>query len=203
MLENHQRLELYRIFARLLSYPDPSLLADINQEMTTLQRLLQADEDLLPAGIHQHELEVAYTRLFISHLGGIAAPPYGSVYLEESQQLMGQTSLCALRAYEGEGLNHTQSVEPPDFIATELEFLYYLISREMEATEQQNFALSQAFRQKQIDFYLSLLQPWIGKFCQRILNIADGHPLYRWSASMLLRFCQYEEAFHGVTPELL
>lgn len=203
MLENHQRLELYRIFARLFSYPEPLLLNDLNHEVATLQQLLQDEEYLLPADISLHELEVAYTRLFISHFGGVPAPPYGSVYLEESRQLMGQTSLCALRAYEDEGLNHTQSIEPPDFIATELEFLYYLISRETEASAQQNQTLSQAFRQKQIDFCHTLLQPWIGKFCQRILDVADGHPLYRWSATMLLSFCRHEETFYGVPPEPL
>lgn len=203
MLDEFQRCELYRIFVRIFSYPDAALSNDLSRELASLQKLMEGDTACPPAHVSLHELEVAYTRLFISHFGGVPAPPYGSVYLEESRQLMGQTSLYALRAYEGEGLNHTQSIEPPDFIATELEFLYFLITSEMEATTQKDPGLAQSFRQKQIDFCHTLVQPWIGKFCQRILEVEDAHPLYRWSATMLLDFCRHEEAFYGVPPEPL
>jgi len=201
MLENHHRLELYRIFARLFTYPDHSLLEDLPNEATAVAKLLGSEHLHLAQAPSLHELQTAYTRLFISHLGGVPAPPYGSIYLEDNQQLMGQTSLCALRAYEDEGLSYEQGTEPPDFIATELEFLYYLTREEIAALKRQELELAHSLRQKQGDFCHILLQPWIKIFCRRILEVEDCHPVYRWSANALLDFCGEEETFQGVSAQ--
>ncbi len=199
MLENHQRQDLYRFFARIFSYPDPSLIEDFRSEVDSARVLLQVNlrkPDVVPT---LDELQVSYTELFISRLGGVPAPPYGSVYLEKEGQLMGQTTLCVLRAYEGEGLSHEEGGEPADFITTEMEFLYFLVGQEIKALAAADQEAARLARQKQIDFCHTLLQPWIKQFCQRILETEDAHYLYRWSADMLLGFCQHEEELYGVS----
>lgn len=199
MLENNQRQDMYRFFARIFSYPDSSLIEDLSVEVAaTAERLSEVAPQLHPLP-KLTELEVGYTGLFISRHGGVPAPPYGSVYLEEASQLMGQTTLCVLQAYEGEGLNHEEEGEPPDFIATEMEFLYYLIGKEMDALSHDDPEAAHDFRQKQIDFCHTLLQPWIKQFCQRVLETDDAISLYRWSAEMLMVFCRHEEELYGVS----
>jgi TorA maturation chaperone TorD len=199
MLENHQRQDLYRIFAKIFSYPDPSLIEDLGAEVATLVGLLSVDPPAFGTSPLLSDLQVGYTELFISKHGGVPAPPYGSVYLEEAGQLMGQTTLCVLQAYEGEGLSHEEGGEPPDLISTELEFLYYLVGKEMAALSEDDLSTAHTYRQKQIDFCHTLLQPWVKQFCQRVLQVEDAVPLYRWSAEMLLTFCRHEEELYGVS----
>ncbi len=199
MLENHQRQDLYRFFARIFSYPDQSLIEDLTEEVATAVGLLSFEPPAAALAPQLSDLQVGYTALFISKHGGVPAPPYGSVYLEEVGQLMGQTSLCVLQAYEGEGLIHEEGGEPPDLISTELEFLYYLVGKEMAALSDDDLETGHAYRQKQIDFCHTLLQPWVKQFCQRILQVEDANPLYQWSAEMLLAFCLQEEELYGVS----
>ena len=198
MLENHQRQDLYRHFARIFSYPDHALIEDLSDELETVANLLSVESPELSPLPDLTELQVGYTELFISRLGGVPAPPYGSVYLEKEGQLMGQTTLCVLRAYEGEGLNHEVGGEPADFIATEMEFLYFLVGQEIESLSRDGLEAAHAARQKQIDFCHTLLQPWIKQFCQRVLQTENASELYRWSAEMLLEFCRHEEELYGV-----
>ena len=198
MLENHQRQNLYRFFARIFSYPDADLSADLEEELATAAGSLGVPIPALILPLALEEIETGYTDLFISRYGGVPAPPYGSVYLEEDAQLMGQTTLYALRAYEGEGLKHEDGGEPPDFIATEMEFLYFLVGREMEALAREEIEEAHQLRQKQVDFCHTLLQPWIKQFSQRILQTPDAHPLYRGCAELLMDFCRHEEELYGV-----
>ncbi len=199
MLENHQRQDLYRFFARIFSYPDHSLIEDLDAEVATALGLLSAAPLAFALSPPLNDLQVGYTELFISKHGGVPAPPYGSVYLEEAGQLMGQTTLCVLQAYEGEGLSHEEGGEPPDLISTELEFLYYLVGQEITALSEDDLVTAHTYRQKQIDFCHTLLQPWVKQFCQRVLQVDDADPLYRWSAEMLLAFCLQEEELYGVS----
>lgn len=198
MLENYQRQDLYRFFARIFSYPDQALMEDLSAEMSSAAAILSATPPDLSPEQNLTALQVGYTELFISRFGGVPAPPYGSVYLEEQGQLMGQTTLCVLRAYEGEGLNLEEGGEPPDFIATEMEFLYFLIGQEMAALSRDDLEAAQSARQKQIDFCHTLLQPWVKQFCGRIEQTEAANPIFRWAAAMLLAFCRHEEELFGV-----
>ena len=198
MLENHQRQELYRFFAKIFTYPDADLLESLDDELNAAAAILGLELPERRAGQALEDLSIAYTELFISRFGGVPAPPYGSVYLEEDRQLMGQTTQYVLQAYEGEGLSHAQGGEPPDFIATEMEFLYFLVGQEIAAEDAGERETALAARQKQIDFCHTLLQPWVRLFSQRLLEVEDAEPLYRWAGRGLLAFCRHEEELYGV-----
>ncbi len=196
MFDNHQRQKLYHFFFRVFSYPDRDLPDFLGAEIPVVEELLSAEKS--PPLPPLEALEVGYTALFVNRHGGVPAPPYGSVYLEDDGQLMGQTSLCALRAYEGEGLDHDNGGEPPDFMATELEFLYYLTSQKIDALSCGNSELAQSYHQRQADFFHTLLQPWLPLFCQRIQQAEGAEPFYCWSADMLRLFGAGEEALFGI-----
>ncbi|HET97915.1 MAG TPA: molecular chaperone TorD, partial [Desulfurivibrio alkaliphilus] len=70
------------------------------------------------------ELRDDYTRLFLGP-GPLVAVPYGSFYLDGGRT-MGPTTLEAQQHYRAVGLKPGGKFkQPPDFIATELEFMFF------------------------------------------------------------------------------
>ncbi len=159
-LNSTERKTCYQILAALFNYPERGLLDCLELHLKQLSTLLDLP---LPAELRQPaeltELEVAYTGLFINCLGGVPVPPYGSVYLEAEAQLMGASSLRVAESYRHEGLNMEASDEPADFLATELEFLYYLINEQETAEQAGDGAAVCNWKQKQANFCRELLHP--------------------------------------------
>lgn len=70
-----------------------------------------------------------YTRLFLGPFV-IHAKPYGSVYLEADNVIMGDSTMAVLERYGEGGFKLSDTFrEVPDHIAVELEFLYLLHTR--------------------------------------------------------------------------
>jgi TorA maturation chaperone TorD len=195
MLHVVDRKDLYAMFCTLFSYPDRELAEQLTagRLLDPAQRLPGAPappqfggEPLLEA------LQVSFTGLFVNRLGGVPAPPYGSVYLGKEQQLHGPSTRAVAAAYQGEGLAIEQSCEPPDYLATELEFLYYLVGKEEEGLQRRELAAARSAVAKQHRFFEGFFGPWVEDFCRRIEATAQVHPLYRWAAAALARFCAAE-----------
>lgn len=190
-----ERKTCYQILAALFSYPEQTLLDSLPAFLDQLSSLLEVS---IPAELNQPvdltDLEVAYTGLFINRLGGAPAPPYGSIYLENTAQLMGASCLRVAESYRNEGLNLDGSAEPADFLPTELEFLYYLVAEQQVAIEADDGSVSD-WPQKQANFSAELLHPWLAVFCQRIFEADGGHPLYSWAAEALKTFAAQEQSF--------
>lgn len=194
MLHVSERKKLYAFLARLFSYPDRELAVALqSDEAAEMARLLPEVPAPPVPGSSTVELEVAYTDLFINRLGGTPAPPYGSVYLERDERLMGQTTLHVAEAYRSEGLSLEGSGEPPDFLPTELEFLYYLVEQEEQALSRRDLAAARTAVEHQASFCCTLFHPWVHLFCRRIEQEAGSHPLYRWGAQLLDGFCLQEQ----------
>jgi TorA maturation chaperone TorD len=193
MLHVSERKQLYAFLAALFSYPDQDLAAVLEKgEGVKMARLL-AGVPLPPASEQPLvELETAYTDLFINRLGGAPAPPYGSVYLERDRRLMGQSTLQVAEAYRSVGLALEGCGEPPDFLPTELEFLYFLVEQEEQALGRRNLAEARAAVARQASFCRDLLHPWVPVFCERIQADGKATALYLWGAELLRRFCQEE-----------
>lgn len=192
MLHVSERKRLYSFIARLFSYPDAELLAALQDDDAALAARVLGEPPPDSGKVTVRDLEVAYTDLFINRLGGAPAPPYGSVYLEEGGQLMGQTSLHAGEAYRAEGLSLGGSGEPPDFLSTELEFLYYLVTKEEDALGRKDIAAAREALRRQADFCRALLHPWIPLFCRKLAEDEEGHPFYLWGGRLLEEFCRLE-----------
>jgi TorA maturation chaperone TorD len=194
MLHVSERKKLYAFLTRIFSYPDRELTASLQQgEAAEVGRLLPAAPVAPAIDTSTVELEVAYTDLFINRLGGAPAPPYGSVYLERDERLMGQTTLHVAEDYRSEGLSLEGSGEPPDFLPTELEFLYYLVEQEEQALSRRDLAAARTAVERQASFCRTLLHPWMPSFCDRIEADGQTPPLYRWAAGLLREFCRREQ----------
>jgi TorA maturation chaperone TorD len=193
MLHVNERKRFYAFLSSLFSYPDEELVSALDQgDGIRLSGLLPGCPEPPQGNALPEELQVAFTELFINRLGGAPAPPYGSVYIEAEERLMGTSTLSVAEAYRGEGLAVDASPEPPDYLATELEFLYYLVEMEEKALQQGEVEAARKAARKQGDFCRALLHPWVPEFCRRIKQDQGGHPLYRWGAGLLERFCEVE-----------
>jgi TorA maturation chaperone TorD len=185
MLTLTERKDLCSLLVQLFSYPDAELSKRLKEPATASLAARLAIPPLSGAEfLDWTTLEPAYTSLFINRLGGVPAPPYGSVYLDDDGQVMGASSLRVMQSYQHAGLV-VDSPEPPDFLATELEFLFYLTEREASGKVEES-------AHARLLFFNELFLPWITPFCQR-LSAAKPHLLYRWAATLLQAFCRQEE----------
>jgi len=157
-VQGHLDETFFQVFFALL---DQTGLAD---EAAALR-----EADLLnPEGMEA--LQVEYTRLFVNGLPQVAAPPYGSVYLDGGAMLQGPSTGCVLRCYRDHGFEPAHPGEPADSIWLELEFMARLLDAgDVEA--------EQAFRR---DF----LRPWLPALAARILHEAR-HPFYRLTIQLI------------------
>lgn len=196
MLHISARKRFYAFFSSLFAYPDADLLKLLTpgnlEELVILLPGSSPHPDLAAKNLLE-ELQVGFTGLFINRLGGAPAPPYGSVYLEDAGRLAGPTTQAVAAAYRAEGLAVEGSPEPPDYLATELEFLYFLIQQEEAALTARDIPAARVAIGKQSQFFACYLHPWVGEFCRRVIADEQSPELYRWGASLLQRFVEFEQ----------
>ncbi len=179
---------LYRFCAQSMQYPEPewftrkylSSLYELlealggREEIETLRSAIDASQDII------EDLQVEYTRLFINGIPHVAAPPYGSVYLEKT--LRGKYSDEILLYYHSLGYTLKEGADLPDSLIHQLEFLSFL-------AEDQNRAGEEEFLNR---FFL----PWYPKFSAIVREEAQ-HPFYLIIVSFIDFFTK-EEMEHGV-----
>ncbi len=131
-------------------------------EEETLGKLVQLEEamdsDYAKAAEHVSnmreetdigQLVIDFSRLFVGPFK-LLAPPYGSVYLEGGRRIMGNSTLDAHDRYREVGLDISGDLkEVPDHIAIELEFMYYLVLKEIEAIGNSDFESALDYLNKQ------------------------------------------------------
>lgn len=131
-----------------------------------------------------NSLEESYVALFVNTRGGIAAPLYQSCYVETNNPqtagiLMGppaammQQRLAALELSQDHSSN-----EPPDHLAIEIEYLYFLLQKGW--VEQHTARLSEAAM-----FVDTELLEWVPRFEER-LRTAHPDSFYALAAAMLV-----------------
>ena len=119
------------------------------------------------------DLKVDYARLFVGP-NELIAPPYGSVYLEKGYQVMGKTTIAVQNIYRDAGLVLDDSIkQPSDHISLELEFIYFLLFKELKAEEDNNSVDKLKWHNLQISFLDEYLSPWISEFAKNIRNGAE------------------------------
>ena len=119
-------------------------------------------------------LKIAYAKLFVGPFA-LAAAPYGSVYLDEGRRVMGDSTMDVIKWYEQEGLARSDDCKDlPDHIAIELEFMSYLICKEIAALESSDPQTAAAYAAKQRSFADALLCPWVPEFCDKMRHGTDN-----------------------------
>ncbi len=179
--ETMQRGDCFKLLAACFYEPDKQLFIE-EQLGEKIEELLtfftpdgvEAAQQLQDAlkNVSQEQLSIDHAALFVGPFK-LLAPPYGSVYLENNRAVMGNSTMTVAQYYQEAGLN-VELKEPPDHIAIELEFMYYLCNREASVPREDNLDSARRYRQLQERFFLHAMKPWTGEFCDSIRKGTDN-----------------------------
>ena len=159
------RRDSYALLANCFHLPDEELVQALNG-------LPESDSEFYSGLAHVADVEDVsslrkdYSKLFIGPYK-LLAPPYGSIYLEGQNSVMGESTVDALYQYKREGIE-VRLKEAPDHIAIELEFMFFLISKELEGIRGSNLSDAEAFQKKQKAFLEVHLGRWVSQFADQV-----------------------------------
>lgn len=195
------RLETYRLIADFYLPPKAGYLEQVVELEERLQLVCPDAVAYLPEMQHEidlMELKVDHARLFVGPFK-VLAPPFGSVYMESKRELMGASSLDARKRYQEAGLDlSTDHKEAPDHIATELEFMHFLIFRELESIAKDDFEQAHALAQSQKDFLEKHLGRWTPAFTALVEEHATAG-FFKGLARISREFVQQDRQFLSET----
>lgn len=174
--DHHQaRSDIYRLLAAAFYPPERDLLLEENLSRN-LEKLFQA---VCPPAVTaatqmetamQHEddagLKVEHAALFVGPFE-MKAAPYGSLYLESTGRLMGNTTMEVRSFYQKDGLE-LELQDVPDHIAFELEFMGYLAGQEAQSQLDGDNAQASHWKTRRAEFMNRYLAPWIPAFTSKI-----------------------------------
>ena len=178
------RMTAFQILSDCFFLPDPGLsekLEDLEFNMTnvceTAVPLIQNMRKEFKAGADLEPLKVDFAKLFVGPYQ-LSAAPYGSVYLEDERKMMGNSTLDVRERYRDAGLDTAKTFkDAPDHISAELEFMHYLIYKEIEAFANSDIEMAIAFIQRQKSFLEDHLMAWVPEFAKSIIEHARN-PFY-------------------------
>lgn len=160
-----RRAGSYKGLSACFSQPDEDLLRVLGELDGQACGLFGPLADALVAAGDLETLKVDRARLIVGPFSLLAAP-YGAVYLEDNA-FMGESTMDARELYQQEGLEVAMK-EAPDHIVMELEFMAFLVLREMEEAGRDAPQQAEQFRQKQADFLDRHLGRWVGRFTDQV-----------------------------------
>lgn len=203
------RMLIYRFLAQAFSYPEPAVM-EILKDNKLWDELKSAGDTLnLEAGQILNEaraftnqykddmrkllydLQIEYTYLFINAVPHVPAPPYESVYLGQGR-LMGEPVSEVIANYREGGLNINKDHDVlPDHIATELEFMFYLVRQEAIAGKSTQENSADLWRQRQSRFFSNHLSRWVPPFSEKVKN-SHRKVFYRLMSELLETYIKTE-----------
>lgn len=182
-LLNHElsRMEAFRLLSECYFLPNPDLsdtldnlelhLANVSETAANCVRRMRKE---IQNGQNFEALKVDFARLFVGPYK-LLAPPYGSVYLDDGRTIMGDSTLDVKNRYREEGLDTAKNFkDAPDHITAELEFMYYLIFKEIKAFSNSDIETAIGFIQKQKSFLEDHLMAWMPEFANSIVEYAEN-----------------------------
>lgn len=197
-----RRANVYRVLADCFHPPDRLQKEDLEFLLNQLEPENQAccplAEELVRAfpadGDSLQALRVAHAKLFVGPFD-LLAPPYGSVYLDHGRQVMGPSTMDALRCYQDAELDPSPDAnEPPDHISSELEFMYYLGFRYLTTGKEGYLSMQRNFMENH-------LGRWLPDFAERICQ-GDTSLFYGKLASLTKAFVSEDrQLLTKVDPE--
>jgi putative dimethyl sulfoxide reductase chaperone len=180
------REDVYRLLAACFYPPSKELIEE--ECCTTLAGLLasvapdaaQYASDAVTAcsGSSLDALAVEHARLFIGPFQ-LVAPPYGSIYIDDSKTVMGDSTARVAAFYNNCGLQLAEDFhELPDHFAVELEFMSFLAFKQREAEVSGDSNEVARITSLQEEFLGRFLMPWLEPFTSSIITDAEA-PFYQ------------------------
>ena len=170
-----------------------------NDAQDTLEKFRDSIRSLSDVKTLFTYLEEAYVRLFVNAMGGIAAPLYQSCYSDlmgigAKASLMGESAVFMKQRFESKGLSLADDLnEPPDHLAIELEYLYFLLEKGWADKDNELVAEAASFAGE------SMLT-WINQF-RNLLKNETICPFYPLSAELLVTILAFiADLINGEQP---
>ena len=163
------RRDSYKLLSDCYHLPDEKLIEDLSGLDTKIGGIFSDLANFCPGISDIGSLAIDHSKLFVGPYG-LLASPYGSVYLEDKSQIMGNSTIDVQKRYAEEGLDIGLK-EAPDHIAIELEFLYFLIFQEIAAFNNHDYDNVSLYQSKQKSFLETHLGVWVTDFTN---NIAEN-----------------------------
>lgn len=143
---------------------DP-LLENMKDRRTALQNSTREYPD---EGALYQAMEEEYVYLFISRKGGVGTPLYHSCYMAERASLMGPPALRMIDRFRAAGLHLADDLkEPPDHIAIEGEYVYFLLEKGWRENARKDL-------QEAGDFVAKDMLPWVEVFKKKLAEEPEG-----------------------------
>jgi len=203
------RADLCRLLAACYYQPGPEY-AEEKVFDAMLKAAIQISPDLAACALllgeefskaGQDRLLVDYTRLFLGPIR-MLAKPYGSSWLEDETTLMQGSSVAVVELYDEGGFEmDAEFRELPDHIAAELEFLYVLIFRELQAHQQgdaEAWAATGGLKKRFLEQHLGR---WVGPFTAAVVKGTETG-FYRELARLTEAFVNREMAAVPVSAKV-
>lgn len=189
------REDAYRLLAACFYPPSPELIEE--KCCATLATLLetvapdaaQYASEATVAGSNSslEALAVEHARLFIGPFQ-LVAPPYGSIYLDDTKAVMGDSTSKVAAFYHNCGLKLAEDFhELPDHFAVELEFMSFLAFKQREAEVSGDSNEVARITSLQQEFLGRFLMPWLEPFTSAVINDAEA-PFYKAIARCTAEF---------------
>ncbi len=179
------RQDVYQSLANIYRLPEDSMLSNLDILFEQLSNLnseaasyISCMQTELDQNCDLEMLKIEYTRLFIGPYS-LPSPPYGSVYLENERKVMGDSSMDVKKRYQSFGLDISKNIkEVPDHIAVELEFMFFLIFKEIENILSNVPEQAQEIMYHQQSFLSDHLNMWVPAFTDCVIE-HTGTEFYR------------------------
>jgi len=122
------------------------------------------------------QLNECYVRLFVNAKEGITAPLYASCYEFENAPMMGESAIKMKNRFLSKGLSLENLVhEPPDHLAVELEYLFFLLQ---ETSFDLNDDSDKFISNEAASFAGETMLPWVVIFNQRLKSATEDCAFY-------------------------
>jgi TorA-specific chaperone len=146
---------------------EPALPVPAQEAAAAIRTFLEARPD---ADLLCRDLQTVYASLFLGGRAAGSAPLHQSCYLFEDAPLMGPPALRMQERLASAGLSVAgEGNQPPDHLAVELEYLYFLLSRAREGADP-------ALKTRAAEFAKTELCSWLPLFSDRLGRIPDSAP---------------------------
>lgn len=186
ILNERRRGDCYRLLSACFYLPKKELYLEesLFENLSMLLKSICPEAAIFSAGMEEailkynnEDLSVEYAKLFVGPFE-LKAPPYGSVYLDKERRVMGDSTMEVIRMYQEEGLSIDKDCkELPDHIAVELEFMNYLIYKEIDTCMKSK--LEDAMNELKIQelFLKKYLGTWVPDF-SKVIAENSNNPFY-------------------------
>ncbi len=186
LLENACRAEVYKVLAECYYPLDEEMMAILSRPESSTPTPIEEIAREASAVTDIVDLRVDHAKLFVGPFK-LLAPPYGSVYLDDSR-LMGASTLDVKDLYAEEGLD-LLAKEAPDHVSIELEFMQVLALKEIDALRKSDLQAARSCRRRQRSFLAMHLGRWVAAFADAIEQHARTD-FYRTLGRVTWRFVE-------------